>query len=324
MVDVFSVLFGGLQYTSKGRRLNLAPRSSLLAALLFAVHPVHTECVSIIHPRHPPLCRCVSWNRLPLNARGAVEVPCQALGTNVRRSSRSLLWKNAESPIDQEFVMAAWIARCWCCLVPSYTHTVKVCMLKVVWLWVIQVRGQDYLSPFSCVSWEVYSLQNTFSYCRDCHKNSLGSDGAASQVSLYRRGTGLGGQVKKGLSQGTHVAGGWRSRTWNVVVPGLCRDAAAILWVELESGSPSPAVELLTNSPHLPSPLLSPLHYSPPLYMWFGSSWWAWPAVLWAMPLFHWAAAEYIWYKPYGVFRNHATPTSMGTLWKCKSSCLPR
>lgn len=47
MVDVFSVLFGGLQYSSKGRRLNLAPRSSLLAALLFAVHPVHTECVSI-------------------------------------------------------------------------------------------------------------------------------------------------------------------------------------------------------------------------------------------------------------------------------------
>ncbi|XP_070376221.1 protein O-mannosyl-transferase TMTC4 isoform X2 [Equus asinus] len=46
MVDVFSVLFGGLQYTSKGRRLNLAPRSSLLAALLFAVHPVHTECVA--------------------------------------------------------------------------------------------------------------------------------------------------------------------------------------------------------------------------------------------------------------------------------------
>uniref|UniRef100_A0A4W2GY87 dolichyl-phosphate-mannose--protein mannosyltransferase n=1 Tax=Bos indicus x Bos taurus TaxID=30522 RepID=A0A4W2GY87_BOBOX len=46
LVDVFSVLFGGLQYTSRGRRLNLAPRSSLLAALLFAVHPVHTECVA--------------------------------------------------------------------------------------------------------------------------------------------------------------------------------------------------------------------------------------------------------------------------------------
>lgn len=50
-LDVFSVLFGGLQYTSKGRRVHLAPRASLLAALLFAVHPVHTECVSIPHVR---------------------------------------------------------------------------------------------------------------------------------------------------------------------------------------------------------------------------------------------------------------------------------
>ncbi|OWK00800.1 hypothetical protein Celaphus_00016809 [Cervus elaphus hippelaphus] len=56
LVDVFSVLFGGLQYSSKGRRLHLAPRSSLLAALLFAVHPVHTECVSTI--RRPSLDAC--------------------------------------------------------------------------------------------------------------------------------------------------------------------------------------------------------------------------------------------------------------------------
>ncbi|XP_076217668.1 protein O-mannosyl-transferase TMTC4 isoform X4 [Aptenodytes patagonicus] len=44
MVDVFSILLGGLQFSNKGRRLNLAPKTSLLAALLFAVHPVHTEC----------------------------------------------------------------------------------------------------------------------------------------------------------------------------------------------------------------------------------------------------------------------------------------
>ncbi|XP_037655782.1 protein O-mannosyl-transferase TMTC4 isoform X4 [Choloepus didactylus] len=56
MVDVFSVLFGGLQYTSKGRRLNLTPRASLLAALLFAVHPVHTECVAGIVGRADLLC----------------------------------------------------------------------------------------------------------------------------------------------------------------------------------------------------------------------------------------------------------------------------
>ncbi|XP_060047798.1 protein O-mannosyl-transferase TMTC4 isoform X2 [Erinaceus europaeus] len=46
LLDVFSVLLGGLQFTSRGRRLNLAPRASLLAALLFATHPVHTECVA--------------------------------------------------------------------------------------------------------------------------------------------------------------------------------------------------------------------------------------------------------------------------------------
>ncbi|XP_074845719.1 protein O-mannosyl-transferase TMTC4 isoform X1 [Carettochelys insculpta] len=56
MVDVFSILLGGLQYSSKGRRLNLAPKSSLLAASLFAVHPVHTECVAGIVGRADLLC----------------------------------------------------------------------------------------------------------------------------------------------------------------------------------------------------------------------------------------------------------------------------
>ncbi|XP_038615234.1 protein O-mannosyl-transferase TMTC4 isoform X1 [Tachyglossus aculeatus] len=56
MVDVFSILLGGLQYTNKGRRLNLAPKSSLLAALLFAAHPVHTECVAGIVGRADLLC----------------------------------------------------------------------------------------------------------------------------------------------------------------------------------------------------------------------------------------------------------------------------
>ncbi|XP_027244741.1 protein O-mannosyl-transferase TMTC4 isoform X8 [Cricetulus griseus] len=56
MLDVFSVLFGGLQYTSKGRRAHLAPRASLLATLLFAVHPVHTECVAGVVGRADLLC----------------------------------------------------------------------------------------------------------------------------------------------------------------------------------------------------------------------------------------------------------------------------
>nr|XP_005007211.1 transmembrane and TPR repeat-containing protein 4 isoform X3 [Cavia porcellus] len=56
MVDVFSVLFGGLQFTSKGQRAHLAPRASFLAALLFAVHPVHTECVAGVVGRADLLC----------------------------------------------------------------------------------------------------------------------------------------------------------------------------------------------------------------------------------------------------------------------------
>lgn len=64
MLDVFSVLLGGLQYTSRGRRLNLAPRSSLLAALLFATHPVHTECVSSIRPSVWGICPWVRTRSL--------------------------------------------------------------------------------------------------------------------------------------------------------------------------------------------------------------------------------------------------------------------
>uniref|UniRef100_A0A8D0CAG3 dolichyl-phosphate-mannose--protein mannosyltransferase n=1 Tax=Salvator merianae TaxID=96440 RepID=A0A8D0CAG3_SALMN len=56
IVDVFSILLGGLQYSNKGRRLNLVPKSSLLAALLFAVHPIHTECIAGIVGRADLLC----------------------------------------------------------------------------------------------------------------------------------------------------------------------------------------------------------------------------------------------------------------------------
>uniref|UniRef100_A0AAY4EF07 Dolichyl-phosphate-mannose--protein mannosyltransferase n=1 Tax=Denticeps clupeoides TaxID=299321 RepID=A0AAY4EF07_9TELE len=56
MIDVFAILIGGLTYDSKGRRLNQVPRSSLLAALLFAVHPVHTESVAGIVGRADLLC----------------------------------------------------------------------------------------------------------------------------------------------------------------------------------------------------------------------------------------------------------------------------
>ncbi|XP_005733994.1 protein O-mannosyl-transferase TMTC4 [Pundamilia nyererei] len=46
MIDVFAVLIGGLAYDEKGRILNHAPKTSLLAAIFFAAHPVHTESVS--------------------------------------------------------------------------------------------------------------------------------------------------------------------------------------------------------------------------------------------------------------------------------------
>lgn len=46
MIDVFAILIGGLAYDEKGRMLNHAPKTSQLAALFFAAHPVHTESVS--------------------------------------------------------------------------------------------------------------------------------------------------------------------------------------------------------------------------------------------------------------------------------------
>ncbi|XP_069493105.1 protein O-mannosyl-transferase TMTC4 [Ambystoma mexicanum] len=56
MLDVFSILFSGLSYRCRSRRTNRAHKSSLLASLLFAVHPVHTECVAGIVGRADLLC----------------------------------------------------------------------------------------------------------------------------------------------------------------------------------------------------------------------------------------------------------------------------
>lgn len=46
MIDVFAILIGGLAYDEMGGMLNHAPKTSILAALFFAAHPVHTESVS--------------------------------------------------------------------------------------------------------------------------------------------------------------------------------------------------------------------------------------------------------------------------------------
>ncbi|KAG9349572.1 hypothetical protein JZ751_028020 [Albula glossodonta] len=56
MIDVFAILIGGLAYDGKGKRLNQAPKASSLAALFFAVHPVHTESVAGIVGRADLLC----------------------------------------------------------------------------------------------------------------------------------------------------------------------------------------------------------------------------------------------------------------------------
>lgn len=56
MIDMFAILTGGLSYDEKGKIQNLAPKTSLLAALFFAVHPVHTESVAGIVGRADLLC----------------------------------------------------------------------------------------------------------------------------------------------------------------------------------------------------------------------------------------------------------------------------
>ncbi|KAI8503879.1 Protein O-mannosyl-transferase tmtc4 [Branchiostoma belcheri] len=56
LLHVFSVIFGGVQHDSSGSRVFAAPRASLLAATLFAVHPVHTESVAGVVGRAELLC----------------------------------------------------------------------------------------------------------------------------------------------------------------------------------------------------------------------------------------------------------------------------
>ncbi|CAJ0968531.1 unnamed protein product [Ranitomeya imitator] len=55
MLDVFSLLFGG-KTCDKGKKMTYSPKAALLSALLFAVHPVHTECVAGIVGRADLLC----------------------------------------------------------------------------------------------------------------------------------------------------------------------------------------------------------------------------------------------------------------------------
>uniref|UniRef100_A0A3Q2ZNV7 dolichyl-phosphate-mannose--protein mannosyltransferase n=1 Tax=Hippocampus comes TaxID=109280 RepID=A0A3Q2ZNV7_HIPCM len=56
MMDVFALMIGGLAYDERTHILNRAPKTSLLAALFFAAHPVHTESVAGIVGRADLLC----------------------------------------------------------------------------------------------------------------------------------------------------------------------------------------------------------------------------------------------------------------------------
>uniref|UniRef100_A0A6Q2YZQ3 dolichyl-phosphate-mannose--protein mannosyltransferase n=1 Tax=Esox lucius TaxID=8010 RepID=A0A6Q2YZQ3_ESOLU len=55
MFDMFSILLGGLTYVNR-KRLNHVPKASLLAGILFAAHPIHTESVAGIVGRADLLC----------------------------------------------------------------------------------------------------------------------------------------------------------------------------------------------------------------------------------------------------------------------------
>lgn len=46
MIDVFAILIAGLACEGKAKRSAHVPKASVLAALFFAAHPVHTESVS--------------------------------------------------------------------------------------------------------------------------------------------------------------------------------------------------------------------------------------------------------------------------------------
>ncbi|XP_076857820.1 protein O-mannosyl-transferase TMTC4 isoform X2 [Brachyhypopomus gauderio] len=56
MVDVLEILLAGLSCDGRSKGLARAPRASLLAALFFAAHPVHTESVAGIVGRADLLC----------------------------------------------------------------------------------------------------------------------------------------------------------------------------------------------------------------------------------------------------------------------------
>ncbi|XP_014681388.1 PREDICTED: transmembrane and TPR repeat-containing protein 4-like [Priapulus caudatus] len=56
LLRITSALLGGVRFDAAGEREFAAPRSSLLATLLFALHPIHTESVAAVVGRAELLC----------------------------------------------------------------------------------------------------------------------------------------------------------------------------------------------------------------------------------------------------------------------------
>lgn len=48
LLRVYSILLGGVKVDENGSRVFTAPKASLLCAILFAIHPIHTESVSTL------------------------------------------------------------------------------------------------------------------------------------------------------------------------------------------------------------------------------------------------------------------------------------
>uniref|UniRef100_A0A8C5LWM5 dolichyl-phosphate-mannose--protein mannosyltransferase n=1 Tax=Leptobrachium leishanense TaxID=445787 RepID=A0A8C5LWM5_9ANUR len=83
MLDVFSIMFGGVTGNNKSKKNHYAPKASFLAALLFSVLPVHTECVAGIVGRADLLCALF----VVLSFLGY----CKAL-TEIHHGKFSVLW----------------------------------------------------------------------------------------------------------------------------------------------------------------------------------------------------------------------------------------
>ncbi|XP_072884906.1 protein O-mannosyl-transferase TMTC4 isoform X2 [Hemitrygon akajei] len=159
MLDVFSVLLGGLVHDERGKLLNKAPKASFLAALLFAVHPVHTES------------RSLTWIRgfftrvLLLSLGGAVLLYCRwrIMGTgppaftevdNPASFADSALVRTIN--YNYYYSLNAWLLVCpwWLCfdwsmgclpLIKSFSEF-RILALLALWFFLIGITWQSLFS----------------------------------------------------------------------------------------------------------------------------------------------------------------------------------